>query len=566
MTTSTESAKDISPSSLGRWSTLPSVAEDGGAPLLRLDAGSNFPDGFSSIPASATERIGTLDLRNQRIPEGLAAWIAKLPNLRTLVLAGSTLTDEDVQALSASSSLRALDLSSTPITSEALQRIGDLRGLRSLVLGRTSVDDDAAPFLAKLTALEALRLGQTHMTCEAAPTLASITSLREFEPPSQFGDDAFHHFRNHRFTSLWLSNTAVTDHAFDPFPENSALGFIALSDLFGEVGCRTLVRFANLSALWLESASLTREAFEALGALPKLSTLFIAAPLQDEAMRALAHLPALRRLALLARRPTRFHLELLAEAKSLEELHMDASELSDADVWLFGEIKSLKRLHVEASNFSAAAFVELRERIPKVNLTHPTRVYTLPAPTIVGNVMRRQHTADGSAPWTRCKWSGASFSFAPDDELSFRVQLTDQFPELESLAKSAGSHFVELKFDTCSLDETTVRFLPRFTSLASLELRASTVDKSLFSVISEHLKKLRKIVLDFTELDDADAPLLARCESLVEIHVRRTMITDEGLRVLAAMPNARRILVEGCNVSVAEMERLQSHHPHLQFA
>ncbi|MCC6548402.1 hypothetical protein IT570_14690 [Candidatus Sumerlaeota bacterium] len=559
MTAPVESAKDISRLQLGRWSTL----ADGES--LRLDASLSFLPGFAAIPANIAARISILDLRNQPLPLHLAQWLASLPNLHTITLAGCALTNEDVHALCASPSIRAIDLSSTPITSEALERIGELKTLRSLILSRTLVDDEAAPFLAKLPHLEALRLGQTRITDEAAPALAEIRTLREFEPPLQFGDDSLHLFKNHPFVSLWLANTHVTDHAFDPFPESDSLAFVALPDSFGEEGSRTLIRFRNLSTLWLESTTLTREVFEALGGQPKLTTLFITAPLQDEAMRALSHLPTLQRLCLLAPRSTRFHLELLGSSPALRELRIDASQLDDHDVWLFSTLKNLTRLHIENSCLSAAAIVELRDRLPNVHMTHPARVCTLATPMLKGELLQRPFTSSGDGIWSRCRWEGATFTFAPDHELSFRAQLMDDFPQFEWLAKLAGRYFVELKFDTCTLAQSLIQNFSCFTLLASLELRACTYHASIFSVI-DGMKRLQKIVLDFTDFDDLAAERVSACVSLTEIHARKTLLTENGARILAAMPNVRRLLLEGCEITVDQLAMLKSSHPHVEFS
>ncbi|MEO8377845.1 MAG: hypothetical protein ABI579_09265 [Candidatus Sumerlaeota bacterium] len=558
MTASTESAKGNSPTAVGQWISLPGAR-------LRLNGRSRLLEDYHALPEPLTSRVEFLDLRDLPIPPDMMHWIASLPALRTLVLAGCLFEDADIARLSSSASLGALDLSCTSLTSVGLNSIEGLKNLRSLILSRTKIDDDACVVLGNFAKLEALRVQHTLLTEEGMAGIASLSGLRELEPPSFFGDESLQLFKDHRqLSALWLLHTHITDHGFDSFPENDTLRILSLPYGFTEAGCRTLARFSGLSTLWFESAALTRESFAALYGLKKLTTLFIGPSLEDEPMRALCALPHLRRLCLMAR-PSRYQMEMLTTAGHLEELRVNASNLDDVDSWMFGKMPALKNLQIFDSSFSAATVVRMREALPNARIDHPLRRCELSSPLIMGEVYARRFTSEGSAPWLRVEFTHNSFTFPVEDELSFRMTWCDDQSQLIELGECAGRHFVELRFDSCAISSDFVSALPLFSALASVELRACAFERAFLSAIAA-LPKLTKLILDFSKFSDDDVDTVLLCKSLTELHVRETQLTGRGIATLAGMPGLRRLLIEGTDIVAADLAELRAGYPGVSFS
>jgi hypothetical protein len=81
------------------------------------------------------------------------------PNLASLELFRSNLSDADVQHIARLNGLRALNLSGTSITNQALLSLQSLPHLRELNLANTSVDDNCIDVLLRFPSLQEINLG-----------------------------------------------------------------------------------------------------------------------------------------------------------------------------------------------------------------------------------------------------------------------------------------------------------------------------------------------------------------------------------------------------------------------
>jgi Leucine-rich repeat (LRR) protein len=93
--------------------------------------------------------------------------VARHRNLHSLDLSHSNIDDEALRSLSGMPDLRSLDLSETKITDAGVAVLAEHRNLQSLDLSQTGVTDVALPPLVKLPYLSQLDLRETQIT-EAA--------------------------------------------------------------------------------------------------------------------------------------------------------------------------------------------------------------------------------------------------------------------------------------------------------------------------------------------------------------------------------------------------------------
>ena len=124
----------------------------------------------------------------RNVSEGLPL-LAELPHVKTLVLTGAKIGDDDLKHLSGLKELEELALNNTQITDEGLSQLGELPRLKKLNLNETHIGDKGLARLRNLTKLEGLNLHATLVTDAGLEHLAGLENLKY----------------------VWVSNTKVTD-------------------------------------------------------------------------------------------------------------------------------------------------------------------------------------------------------------------------------------------------------------------------------------------------------------------------------------------------------------------
>ncbi len=97
----------------------------------------------------------------------------KLPQLDTLDLAATAVTDSGLKSLKKFPTIRTLALSRTAVTDAGLEHLTALPNLRVLLLYRTKVSDSGLAHLKKLTHLKTIELKRTEVSKQAAKELQS---------------------------------------------------------------------------------------------------------------------------------------------------------------------------------------------------------------------------------------------------------------------------------------------------------------------------------------------------------------------------------------------------------
>lgn len=117
-------------------------------------------------------------------PEAAAAVLSKLPalpRLEKLVLTGTPLNADDLDALKSLENLRELDLFDTDIGDDGLAALAGLSRLERLSLSGTRISDAALARLAQFRKLRTLDLRWTDITGESVQQLAALPQLSELD-------------------------------------------------------------------------------------------------------------------------------------------------------------------------------------------------------------------------------------------------------------------------------------------------------------------------------------------------------------------------------------------------
>ena len=254
-------------------------------------------------PIEGMQDLRELDLRFSNADDGSMDSVAKLPNLATLKLERSAVTDEGLAKLSADQPIKALDLDKgfyepLPII---VERFPDLRSLeldrsdlylpehfaplakltelRSLSLQEAYAGDaELEPALKELTNLESLNLRQTSASDKLMPTVGKLTNLKTLNLAEVAGvtEDGLMELKGlTKLENLDLWDTGANDAVM----QEVVAGFENLRALslqktaVGDEGIKALAGLENLQRLDLTETEITDESVATLKTLPNLTSL-----------------------------------------------------------------------------------------------------------------------------------------------------------------------------------------------------------------------------------------------------------------------------------------------------
>jgi len=153
-------------------------------------------------------QLTNLSIISMRVTDTGLAHLEGLSNLRTLMLrGGSSVTDAGLIHLKRMSRLKQLFLEDSQVTDAGLAHLKGLTSLEGVNLRNTQVGDAGLAHLMGLAHLEWLGLDRTHVTdAGLVPLLRTRT----------------------RWTSLYLSDTKVTDKTLEALENMTSLGSLSL--------------------------------------------------------------------------------------------------------------------------------------------------------------------------------------------------------------------------------------------------------------------------------------------------------------------------------------------------
>tara|TARA_B100000676_G_scaffold163820_1_gene161090 strand:- start:28805 stop:30745 length:1941 start_codon:yes stop_codon:yes gene_type:complete len=209
--------------SLSEFETICNIEE-----LMWLDLSlSDLPDNWhQALPR--LQNLEVLSFVGQAMTEETMASIAKLPSLRTLILNGTTI-DGALQPIAEHPKLDTLLLARSSVTDDDLRVLETLPKLRNLNLSETQVSDAASTVLAGLKELTQLQLSGTQITDE---TLAHVSELTELEVLrvdfTEVTNAGVASLNNAKLHTLGLIGTEVTNEISDVLAGRSGLRSVFL--------------------------------------------------------------------------------------------------------------------------------------------------------------------------------------------------------------------------------------------------------------------------------------------------------------------------------------------------
>ncbi len=133
--------------------------------------------------------VRTLEIGRSEVTDTGLVNLRNLKHLRTLYLYHTKVSGSGLSHLQSLQHLECLDLKGAPVTPAGFQHLGKLNHLVSLGLDDTPLTDDDLQSLLTLTNLKTLTLGNTAITDAGLPNLARLTTLEILLLPPTISDD-----------------------------------------------------------------------------------------------------------------------------------------------------------------------------------------------------------------------------------------------------------------------------------------------------------------------------------------------------------------------------------------
>jgi hypothetical protein len=248
--------------------------------------------------------------------------LAKLPNLLSLTVEMSRVSNEGLVLLTGLTSLEVLDLSRTQIGDAGLHHLRGLKKLKVVRLRNTAVGDGGLAHLAELTNLRELQIQGTLISDEG---LAHLKGLSQLEV-------------------LNLGRTRITD-----------AGLVALN----------LPGLFHLKELSLSQTKLTGAGLALVSQCDNLERLvLIGTQTTDSVLRSLRQLKNLRHLLIDQTQITDDGLEELAGLARLESLEVSNTPIGDVGLFSLRMLANLKYVNVANTRVTDDGVSEFQRALP----------------------------------------------------------------------------------------------------------------------------------------------------------------------------------------------------------
>ena len=272
----------------------------------------------ATTKTSGDGNIREVNLRSTDATDAILEHVAKLPDVRSILLNDLPITDDGLKHLAGCAApLSNLDLRGCPVSNDGLQHISGLKSLRALrlngVSGETTVDDGGMEHVAGLK-LKVLALD-----------------------------------------GLWVSEVGLEAIGEQPYLEELYLKSTTISD----DGLKLLAKYPKLKKLRLAFNQISDEGLSHLSGISTLEELDLSenSSLTDAGMTHLSSLTALKKLNLWRVAVSDVGVEKLAPLVNLEWLNLDNTQLSDSGLPSLKNMTKLSFLHVGSTTVSDAGLV-----------------------------------------------------------------------------------------------------------------------------------------------------------------------------------------------------------------
>lgn len=229
---------------------------------LKTDIGGNkrLFEAIAALPQLRSLYLSYTDVTNDDL-----VLVGECRALRRLHVQGTDIGDAGIAQLANISQFTSLDLYSTQITDEGLYYLRQCTGLEWLFLGKTSVTDAGLEHLAALP-LQYLRLWGENVTSDGLVHLANMRTLKQlFLGNTNISDEGLEHLSNLQLRELDLHGTSVTSLGVVHLTKIDSLQRLDLSDTnVTDDAIDSLLRMKKLRWLDLDHTDVTESGFKRL--------------------------------------------------------------------------------------------------------------------------------------------------------------------------------------------------------------------------------------------------------------------------------------------------------------
>jgi serine/threonine protein kinase/Leucine-rich repeat (LRR) protein len=300
------------------------------------------------VHLEALPELQTLDLASTRVSDAGLARLQGLKQLRKLVLRQTAIGDAGLAHLSGLSNLRELDLNGARVSDAGLAHLQGLTQLEWLTLRDTAVGDAGLERLEGLTRLVALDLHGAGVSDAGLAHLQGLTRLGELD----------------------LGRTRVGDAGLSRLGGLKNLRFLVLLGTeVSDEGLGGLSGLSQLEELHLVGTRVSGPGLARLKELTRLRVLSLnGSAVGDEGLAHLAGSPQLVQLGLSATRVSDAGLAHLKGLTALRRLDLSHNDVSDAGLAHLRGLSQLEEVRLGGSRVSEAGVQDLQQALPKAKI------------------------------------------------------------------------------------------------------------------------------------------------------------------------------------------------------
>jgi Leucine-rich repeat (LRR) protein len=446
------------------------------------------------------------------IDDALVGQLCDLPDLESLFLTGTPITDDSASQLAACRSLRELSLSDTQVTAAGVGALARLPALERLYLANTKIGREGARRAADCPRLTHLSLQGVELADDDVALLKRLEKLEWLElSGTPLSDAAAVHLKQlGALKQLNITRTAVSDAGLEelqtalascrvtgdpPDPQRLAARWIAQSK----------------GTVTLDSGPLMR-----IEDLPRGDCHVLAIDLAELAKLSPAEIAG-----------------QIAVCPEVVSLNLSDTKLRTADLACLDKLLALRDLRLANLPVTDASLARLagKEKLEVLDLTGS------------------QVTGAGLAALAKSTdLKQLILASAPVDERHFPALAT--FPKLEVLSVAASR----------SVGDAGLAHIEKLSALKSLDLRGTKVSDAGLARLAA-LSGLEQLDLEGTTVTSAGVAKLASLTKLRRINLGRTGVADDCLATLTQLKQLKSINLARTKVSPEGIRQLQTALP-----
>lgn len=308
-------------------------------------------------------RTKVLYLRGGSVKNSDLVELQKYPNLSSLVLANSRVTDGGVSTIAKHPKIYYLNLEGTPITNGAMPRLKTMESLGMLDISKTRVNERGLASLDK-PYLAFLNISWTEVSDNGINELVKqFPNLRRLDLMNLPVTD------EHLSRFLQVENKEEYEKVVNEAAAGSILGF------FSSATDRIPVDnngFAKLQDINLAGTKITNRAVVILSAIDTLKLLNISYTLvNDEGLKNIARNQDLEVLSVSGTRITDGAVDDIVALSNLKVLSLENTDITDDALEDLEDAEDLISIYLEGTQVTQEGMARLQKALPDLRIHHP---------------------------------------------------------------------------------------------------------------------------------------------------------------------------------------------------